>query len=335
MNALVGRVAEHQLGGLAPAMAEERAIAELEEIRKRSFSPMHGKTDAVFNSGGTKNFDARETFLRENTKSFGDWQLQGGSTQWINENIQGNSRLAFFAFNSALFAQSVARDPKVNVIVPFTAGLTQAVTPKSIWANQEFPAILHEATQGANPNIVGVSGRHIVEKIGVSNIDKPEVVFPLSKALGDLVKDGKGLDTSVSIGSRELHDDPVRPGEFIVKPVSRLQESDSPLKQATARDAHEAEARVHDAHDKTGALTLKTAMALPVDASRKDATDHMLAALLANDSAVMYAGISAGLNTRVSQEALQQATHMDAHVDPVTQAQSQPAPPQQGPVKKH
>jgi|GEM_PF-4313462 len=341
MEALTSRVAEHQqLGSVSLPVAQEKAIAELNEITKRSFSPTHGKTDAVFNSGGLENFDAREKFLGRTPKSFGDWDLQGGSTQWIRDNIQGKSRLPFFAFNSALLAQNVALDPSVRVIVPFTDGLTQAKSPNSIWAKHEFPTILHEASQGANPNLMGVSGKHIVEKIGASNIDKPEVVFPLSRALGSLVKDGMGLDTSVSVGSRLLEGDPVRPGEFTVKPAPLLQEPGSPLKQETPTDAHKAEARVQSAHDETGAMTLGSALALPTNAGHKETTDHMLAALLANDSAVMYAGISAGLDTGVSQRALQEASHMDAHHESTTQTQtqtqSQPAPQTtQGPVKKH
>ncbi|HEX8956734.1 MAG TPA: DUF2235 domain-containing protein, partial [Burkholderiaceae bacterium] len=53
-----------------------------------------------------------------------------------------------------------------------------------------------------------------------------------------------------------------------------------------------------------GTLTLATASALPVDASRKETTDHLLAALLSDDPAVMHAGVEAGLNTHASQQLL-------------------------------
>jgi len=85
--------------------------------------------------------------------------------------------------------------------------------------------------------------------------------------------------------------------------------------------------------DKNRPLTLETASALPVNASRKETTDHMLASLLSNDPAVMHAGISAGLNTHASQQNLQQASQVAqanqiAQAEPVKQAQNQPAPQQ-------
>ncbi|HEX7643943.1 MAG TPA: hypothetical protein VF472_17195 [Burkholderiaceae bacterium] len=87
---------------------------------------------------------------------------------------------------------------------------------------------------------------------------------------------------------------------------------------------------------KTGALTLESASALPANAGRKETTDHLLAALLSDDPAVMHAGISAGLNTHVSQQNLQEARQTVAQTELVKQpAQNQPAPPQvQGPVMK-
>jgi|GEM_PF-723610 len=74
--------------------------------------------------------------------------------------------------------------------------------------------------------------------------------------------------------------------------------------------------------DKAGTLNLTTASALPVDASRKETTDHMLAALLSPDPAVMYAGVMAGLNTNASQQLLQQA-NLAAQVQQNTQVQNQ------------
>ena len=236
-KALNRRTINLEATGLNPEMAQGKAINELNDIKSRSFSALPGKTDAIFNSGGNENLQARNKFLSKNSKSFGDWDLQGQSTQWIAANIHDDSRLAFFEYNSALLAQNVALDPNVRIVVPFTEGLTQAERPKAIWPNAELPAMLHEVTQGADPNIVGVSGKHIVDKIGASNIDKPEVVYPLSKALGEIVKDGKRLDTSVPIGSRELHSDPARPGEFIVKAAPHFQEPVSFLKQVGIADA--------------------------------------------------------------------------------------------------
>ncbi|HEX7647324.1 MAG TPA: Mbeg1-like protein, partial [Noviherbaspirillum sp.] len=65
-----------------------------------------------------------------------------------------------------------------------------------------------------------------------------------------------------------------------------------------------------NSRDNASALTVETASALPVDAGRKETTDHMLAALLSDDSAVMHAGINAGLNTSASQQNLQQAAQL-------------------------
>ena len=79
-----------------------------------------------------------------------------------------------------------------------------------------------------------------------------------------------------------------------------------------------------------GSMNVETASALPADASRKATTDHMLAALLSDDPAVMHAGVNAGLNTNASQQNLQQANQVAqvAQAEQVKPAQSQPAPQQ-------
>jgi|GEM_PF-6017226 len=90
---------------------------------------------------------------------------------------------------------------------------------------------------------------------------------------------------------------------------------------------------VQNGNNNASTLTAETAAALPVNASRKETTDHMLAAILSYDPAIMHAGITAGLNTHASQQALQQANDMAAQVAPANPAQNQPAPQQvQSPV---
>jgi hypothetical protein len=89
-------------------------------------------------------------------------------------------------------------------------------------------------------------------------------------------------------------------------------------------------------HAQAGHLTPEAASALPQNAGRKETTDHMLAALLSNDPAVMHAGVNAGLNTHASQQNIQ-AAHQTAAVVQAEQvkqpAQVQPAPqPTQNPA---
>ena len=99
------------------------------------------------------------------------------------------------------------------------------------------------------------------------------------------------------------------------------QQHQQPAHQETAQQSHS---------------SAQQAPALSVNAGRKEATDHMLAALLSDDHAVMHAGINAGFNTHAVQQTLQQANHMAAQADPTIQAQHQPVSQQaQGTAMKH
>ena len=235
------------------------------------------------------------------------------------------------ALSDKPFLTNVAEpnDPRLNVVHRSEEGFPFNIDPRR--------HINRDTAQGYNEREVPQEIHIIQERIGRDTVsvatyaERPGVSDPFHAEPRDEKLNAQFDRQTVNTVQMGQPSQPGVPGNPIARngAIDGLNPNGSPQNQ-----------------DKAGALTLATASALPVDATRKQTTDHLLAALLSDDPAVMYAGVEAGLNAHASQQLLQQANlaaqarqngqvQNQGQSQPQIQPQAQPVPEQvQAPVMR-
>lgn len=211
------------------------------------------------------------------------------------------------ALSDKPFLSNVAEpsDPRLNVVHRSEEGFPFNIDPR--------PYINRDTPNGYNERLVPLESHVTYEERGERSVP----ITTYSEKPG--VTDAKHAEPRDENLSKQFDRQLVQTGQ----PAQRAEPGNlSPRNTANGAIDGQNQNSNPQNQDKAGTLTLATASALPADASRKDTTNHMLAALMSDDPAVMYAGVMAGLNTHASQQLLQQA-NLAAQVQQNGQVQNQ------------